>query len=251
MISLAIVVATSASLVVFMPWTPNDSLQHVLENGADSSDRFTWSFSPNGLGKTHHTLELGISEEDFIDSFDRDILRHGSRTVSNPSILVDADDTYVRAVADHVLGVAEGRSEHQIATAALNFVQTAIAYRTDSRNYGCDDFWASPLETLYLHSGDCEDKAVLLCSIYGALGIRSVLLDGPGHIAVGVYLGDSEDYLFCETTCNQPIPVGRVPPGTDTGSFDICRTDEITDLDRWIGCCYAWTRYLIEDVTGI
>ena len=64
------------------------------------------------------------------------------------------------------------------------------------------------METLYLHRGDCEDTSTLLCSIFLAMGCRCAMLDLPGHVAVGWYPGDSQEYLFCETAHDSPHVIG-------------------------------------------
>lgn len=54
--------------------------------------------------------------------------------------------------------------------------------------YGMDEYWACPLETLCIQYGDCEDTAVLLCSLYAAAGYDTAVGGISGHVFAGVAL---------------------------------------------------------------
>lgn len=76
-----------------------------------------------------------------------------------------------------------------------SFVQCAITYpyRIDKQGedyslYGQDEYWASPLETLNLQYGDCEDKSILLCALYVAAGYDAAVGGSYGHVYCGVAL---------------------------------------------------------------
>lgn len=78
-----------------------------------------------------------------------------------------------------------------------SFVQCAITYpyRVDKQGedyslYGQDEYWASPLETLNLQYGDCEDKSILLCALYAAAGYDAAMGGSYGHVYCGVALRD-------------------------------------------------------------
>jgi len=51
-----------------------------------------------------------------------------------------------------------------------NWVATNIKYKSDMATHGVSEYWQLPLETLQLRTGDCEDFAILLCSLYRATG---------------------------------------------------------------------------------
>lgn len=237
--------AVSVLTVVAVPYTPADAMHHALEANPEPIAEYKWY---EYGGSEIHVLELDIGRDDFERSMDRNVLRYGTLLAQSPANLVDPGDRHVRAIADHILSLTEGRSDRDKATAALNFVQTAIVYRLDSENYGCDEFWATPAETLYLHSGDCEDTSILLCSIYLAMGFRCALLDYPGHIAVGVYLGDSDDYLYCETTTSYPTKTGTSP--IIGGEPAVYPADSGEGFLGFVTDGLAGLRYLIRDVTG-
>lgn len=241
----------SATAVVIIPLTPDDAMHHALDARESDGDSFSWSFLRDDGRRTVHELTLEISEEDFRKSMDRNAVRHGTPYALYSVTLHDPDDPFVRAVADHIEEVTEGLSDSERARAALNFVQTAIPYVSDQRNYGCDEFWAYPVETLFMKGGDCEDKSALLGSIYGAMGFRCVLLDYPDHVAVGVYLGDSDQYLVCETTRSSPSELGYVPRDMEDLTPKVHGFDGPLRLLEGMNTGIAWLRYAIEDVTGI
>jgi len=63
-----------------------------------------------------------------------------------------------------------------------------IKYMYDSEAHGEEDYWQLPCETLQLQHGDCEDSAILLCSMlrragYAATDVYVVVgeADGVGH----------------------------------------------------------------------
>jgi hypothetical protein len=41
----------------------------------------------------------------------------------------------------------------------------SIEYKTNEEQRGVDEYWQTPEETLSLRSGDCEDCAILLCTL--------------------------------------------------------------------------------------
>jgi Fe-S-cluster formation regulator IscX/YfhJ len=52
-----------------------------------------------------------------------------------------------------------------------DWVATNIDYMSDEEQWGVEEYWQASEETLRLGSGDCEDFAVLLCSLLRAYGI--------------------------------------------------------------------------------
>jgi hypothetical protein len=52
-----------------------------------------------------------------------------------------------------------------------DWVADNIEYMSDEEQWGVDDYWQTSEETLSLGTGDCEDFAILLCSLLRAYGI--------------------------------------------------------------------------------
>jgi len=54
--------------------------------------------------------------------------------------------------------------------ALRDWVGNSITYQYDSNVHGVNEYWQLPKETLQLKTGDCEDYAILLCSLLRADG---------------------------------------------------------------------------------
>lgn len=93
-----------------------------------------------------------------------------------------------------------GKSQKDAANLLLNFVQTAFQYKTDGEQFGYEkpNFLD---ETFYYPYCDCEDRAMLYATlIKDLLGLDTILLDYPNHIASAVRLFEemSGDYVVLE-----------------------------------------------------
>ena len=67
-----------------------------------------------------------------------------------------------------------------------DWVAASIAYKSDQQQWG-GDYWQTPEETLSYRTGDCEDFAILLCSILRAYGIDAEQM----YVVLGV---NDEEY---------------------------------------------------------
>ena len=105
----------------------------------------------------------------------------------------------------------EGKSQKDAANILINFVQTAFEYKTDGDQFGYEKpFFLD--ETFYYPFCDCEDRAMLFSTLVRDLmGLETVLLDYPKHIASAVRFtedikGDALEfkdgsvYLICDPT---------------------------------------------------
>jgi hypothetical protein len=66
--------------------------------------------------------------------------------------------------------------------AIRDWVAANIEYKIDEEQWGVDEYWQTPEETLSLHTGDCEDFAILLCTLLRAYGVGAEQI----YVAVGV-----------------------------------------------------------------
>jgi hypothetical protein len=104
-----------------------------------------------------------------------------------------------------------GKSTSDAANMLINFVHTAFDYPTDGDQFG----YERPLfgdETFYYPYSDCEDRSILYAILVRELlGLETVLLNYPGHLATAVHFPDNtahgwhfrwEDrvYTICDPT---------------------------------------------------
>lgn len=130
----------------------------------------------------------------------------------------------------------------------LSFVQLCIKYpscfkQPDLYLYGSIDYFAYPLQTIFMGTGDCEDTSILCATLFKAAGYESavtlVYADSSGNRIIGhstaavsvpklvsnvnVTLGDFAqaqmkgtgsksdlNYYLCETTIYQQLAVGYI-----------------------------------------
>lgn len=217
------------------PQTTYDALENC-ENFSKSSDFYYFSYYepdiPLESYMIHNSMiEMNIPKNAFEDSMIQKTVRIGGTWYDSPILLVDPDNPYVQHIARQLKELSEGWTDIDRATLVLNFVQTAISYQSDSVLFGMDEFWATPTETLYLHRGDCEDQAVLLCSLYGALGYDWLMLTYPGHVSAGIVL-DGIPY-YCEPT--HEIPYYMVKDGleNDRGTPVIHTAKDMNIVENW------------------
>jgi hypothetical protein len=236
------------SLVTVSPQKAIFNIENYTEGKGDGADIYWFYDDQEYRTKTAH-LYLDISQEDFKQSLKREVMRHSSCFDPAGVHAVDPNDKYVKQIAEDILERTKGFTDKQRVTVALNFVQTGIDYEYDDRLCG-GDFILLPLETLYLGVGDCEDKSILLMSIYLAMGYDAVLLSYYEHVAVGVRWSDDMNYLMCETT----LPYCSYPRYSliDGGEYPhIYSVNTIPDFSLSINEGIGWYRKHFGGLLGI
>lgn len=138
------------------------------------------------------------------------------------------NDPSVREVADDIIKTIITDSIEDRIVAAYNFIISHDIYTPDKVQFGKDDWWQYPSETLghvlvgdgeHKMYGDCEDTSFLLASLLIALGISS------SNVRVG--LSDVHAWVECkiyntwclfETTSNN-IFSSFTPSSSVVGSY--------------------------------
>lgn len=129
-----------------------------------------------------------------IDGYSK-ILRNQSGLMSS-NWYVTTDDRYVNQVYQFMEPYLNEQTEALKAEYILDFVQDNIAYEFDMIAYGEEDYIQYPAETLFLKTGDCEDVAFLLYTLYTIAGLDAVLIECENHMTVGVHADGLEgDYV--------------------------------------------------------
>ncbi|MGB9756177.1 MAG: transglutaminase domain-containing protein [Candidatus Bathyarchaeales archaeon] len=149
----------------------------------------------DGVTYSELTVSLLRPYEEYSNSFSLTIVYDNSKTVSLYASCVESSDSAVITVnavlpryfdselcrlfitPDEVNVV---QIKNQILSnkfplipnwvALRDWVGNSITYQYDSNAHGTDEYWQLPKETLQLRTGDCEDFAILLCSLLRADG---------------------------------------------------------------------------------
>ena len=131
-----------------------------------------------------------------------------------------ANDVSIKKLATDIqqLGAQKNLTADQIVELTLSFVQ-AIPYdharaQEISAGTGTPDY---PYETLYIDTGVCSDKSLLLAALLKQLGYGAALLVYPSenHMAVGIacpakYSSYASGYCYAETTATG-FRIGMIP----------------------------------------
>lgn len=117
------------------------------------------------------------------------------------------------------IGAKAGYTKYDDVMNVVTFVQ-ALPYTSDKVTTGYDEYPRYPVETLVDDGGDCEDTSILTAALLNEMGYGIVLLEFPGHMAVGVKCSDDypgtyyeyngAKYFYLETTGNG-WAIGQVP----------------------------------------
>ncbi|HVX98863.1 MAG TPA: transglutaminase-like cysteine peptidase [Pseudorhodoplanes sp.] len=94
----------------------------------------------------------------------RDIASTG--TCSEERSCSDAQNAFLSLV--NVAREKSGRVQFAVINRAVNL---AIAATSDLSQFGKEDVWSSPIETLVTRKGDCEDYAILKIAVLRAAGV--------------------------------------------------------------------------------
>jgi len=85
----------------------------------------------------------------------------------------------------------KGKSLAEQAEGVNHIVNVDTDYVTDQEQYGVNDYWAAPIETVLSHKGDCEDRAILEEAALRYLHVPEsrlfiALVNSRGNPAVGL-----------------------------------------------------------------
>lgn len=87
----------------------------------------------------------------------------------------------------------------------------------------------TPIQTLNVLAGDCDDKAVLLCALAASIGFQTrfaavAIGDGPfSHVMAQALLEDRGEFVNAETILTDPpVELGWEPPDATSVMFAHC-----------------------------
>jgi len=83
---------------------------------------------------------------------------------------ITPDDPEVKAAVNDILS-GYWRWAYSDFNALRQWVSSYVTYKSDQSVHGVSDYWQLPTETLSLGTGDCEDFAILVCTLLRAYGV--------------------------------------------------------------------------------
>jgi len=139
------------------------------------SDSANYSLVASAASGELHIVSLHASCEGSVDaysfSFGADVPRTFSDDAELVKLFVTPREPSLVALKDEVLKDAPLKLNDWIAL--RNWVSNNIQYQHDDAVHGVPDYWQFGKETVDLRTGDCEDFAILLCSLFRAAGYSS------------------------------------------------------------------------------
>lgn len=80
----------------------------------------------------------------------------------------------------------------------LSFIQQAIGYQTDEKQFGVENYLFAE-ETICYPYADCEDRSVLLSQLVREyVGLRTIAIVYPGHVSLGVNIQENIEGAYVE-----------------------------------------------------
>ena len=235
--------------------SPNDSTWDVVESAEYYKVTYNWSYSGYNqsvvcsIPKEHYNYYRNESHEG--RQFDQYALSEYDRQVL--SQIVEAFKKQ---------GEVHNFTSDQVVLNIISFIQ-ALPYTSDSVTTGYDEYPRYPIETLVDGGGDCEDSSILAAALISEMGYGVILLEFPGHVAIGVkgeenvgdvyYEYNGSKYYYVETT-SSGYSIGAIPPNIITASsakihnmelspvLDIKMSEEYLNTDSG----YAFYKILLE-----
>jgi transglutaminase-like putative cysteine protease len=135
-------------------------------------DSANYSLVVSAASDEPHIASLQAHCEDSADaysfSFGADVPRTFSDDPERVKLFVTPREPSLVALKDEVLKDSALKLKDWIAL--RNWVGNNIQYKHDEEVYGVSEYWQFGKETVSLKTGDCEDFAILLCSLLRAAG---------------------------------------------------------------------------------
>ncbi|MDR7665905.1 hypothetical protein RG963_08995 [Methanosarcina sp. Z-7115] len=175
------------------------------------SRTYSWNYE----GSSCH-LTLPLDDELYDNYKSRTRNRDYDLFASDPS-----DDWLIKNISDTLLSLSKDCEveESKVPAFCISFVQS-LNYTSDLASSGYDQYPRFPYETLYISGGDCEDTSILCVAILQEMGYDAVLLELPGHMALGIKCDPEQkcksfeykgsDYYYVETT-GRNWQIGEIP----------------------------------------
>ncbi len=239
---------------------------------------YRWPFIGPGGTSVYNTIRIEYKFTDVyyyshsVDSIASSPGRHEYTRIADYAVIdkTGVIDKLVMALGSEYLRHYNPPDSDWYINYILSFIQLCMKYPICSKQpdlylYGSIDYFAYPLQTLYMGTGDCEDTSILCATLFKAAGFESavtlVYADSSGNRIIGhstaavgvtklvanvnVTLGDFAvaqmqgtgsksgiTYYLCETTISQQLAVGYIEKRY---------LDEIRSLGKNVNAIYPVT----------
>jgi len=132
--------------------------------------------------------------------------------------MVSGSDPLVKETADRIASISCGSGQRVCqAKAMFYFVRGKFDYVSDPNAV---EYVKTAKESLYVHSGDCDDASVLLANLLDAIGISVRFVFIPGHVYVQANIPealnkyrDDGNWVNMDATCSY-CEFGEIPWST-------------------------------------
>ena len=149
------------------------SLGMVSYLGPGQSYTGSWSGS---LGEGFHTVVLRASSASSEASVPVSVNVRFPRHLESPEVAklyITPRDPVIASLANEIVRKKSWWDIRPDWMVIRDWVASNIKYRYDSDSHGVTEYWQLPRETVRLGTGDCEDFAILCCSLLRAVGYGS------------------------------------------------------------------------------
>jgi transglutaminase-like putative cysteine protease len=148
--------------------TRSSKLIPTLEESGSANDSITISATPDTLYVASVQASCEDSADSYTFSFGADVPRTFSDNPDQVKLFITPREPTIIALKNELLKDAPLKMKDWIAL--RNWVGDNIQYKHDNEVYGVPEYWQFGKETISLKTGDCEDFAILLCSLLRSAG---------------------------------------------------------------------------------
>jgi len=137
----------------------------------------------------------------------------GTSSLAEAAALTDANNPLIKQVATKIATQSCPESKICQAKALYYFVKDNMKYVSDPY---AKEYVASPVETLKVGGGDCDDGALLLASLIKSIGIETKIIIIPGHAFIKASMPEAPrkyrigDWVYMDWTCRK-CAFGEIP----------------------------------------
>ncbi len=137
----------------------------------------------------------------------------GTSSLAEAAALTDANDPLIKQVATKIATQSCPESKICQVKSLYYFVKDSMEYVSDPY---AKEYVASPVETLKVGGGDCDDGALLLASLIESIGIETKIVIIPGHAFIKASMPEAPrkyrmgDWIYMDWTCRR-CGFGEIP----------------------------------------